>query len=102
MRSLPESEMEIENTQLIKGKCTAEGTARFKARATERLGIPAKNFRRTYPLPSAQHLDLSTVGLGTFIGKPDDEDDFDLYVAAKHLIRSGCLNHLDTAINYRC
>ena len=64
--------------------------------------MPAKNFRRTYPLPLAQHFDLSTVGLGTFIGKPDDEDDFDLYVAAKHLVRSGCLNHLDTAINYRC
>jgi len=29
---------------------------------------------------------LSTVGLGTYVGKPDDEDDFDTYVAAKYLI----------------
>jgi diketogulonate reductase-like aldo/keto reductase len=36
------------------------------------------------------------------LGKTDDEDDFDQYVAAKHLIRSGALNVIDTAINYRC
>lgn len=63
-----------------------------------RLGIPAKNFRKTYPLDSEERqLDLSTVGYGTFIGKPDDEDDFDTYVAAKHLIRSGAVNLIDTA-----
>ena len=45
---------------------------------------------------------MSTVGYGTFIGKPDDEDDFDTYVAAKHLIRSGAVNMIDTAANYRC
>jgi aryl-alcohol dehydrogenase-like predicted oxidoreductase len=42
------------------------------------------------------------VAYGTFIGKPEDEDDFDSYVAAKYLIRSGAINHIDTAINYRC
>lgn len=45
---------------------------------------------------------MSTVGLGTYMGKPDDEDDFDLYVAAKYLLQSGSLNVLDTASNYRC
>lgn len=47
-------------------------------------------------------LDLSTVGYGTFIGKPDDEDDFDSYVALKYLIKSGAINHIDTAQNFRC
>lgn len=91
---------------MIEGKCTSEGTARFKERAVSKLGIAAKNFRRTFPLSTVEgqktHLDLSTVGYGTFIGKPDDEDDFDTYVAAKHLIRSGAINHIDTAGNYRC
>jgi len=36
------------------------------------------------------------------LGKPEDEDDFDSYVAAKCLIRSGSINIIDTAINYRC
>jgi len=42
------------------------------------------------------------VGLGTYIGAPTDEDDFDVYNAAKHLVLSGGVNVLDTAINYRC
>ena len=32
----------------------------------------------------------------------DDEDDFDLYIAARYLLQSGALNVLDTASNYRC
>ena len=95
--------------KMIKGKCTAEGTQRFKERAVSKLGLPAKNYRKTYPMPSSPlstspltQLDLSTVGYGTFIGKPEDEDDFDTYVAAKYLIRSGAINLIDTAINYRC
>jgi len=47
-------------------------------------------------------LELSTVGYGTYVGKPDDEDDFDMYVAAKSLLKSGAINVIDTAINYRC
>ena len=71
-----------------------------------RKGIPAKNFRKPFPLPfsdgSQDAFNLSTVGLGTYMGKPDDQDDFDLYIAAKYLLRSGALNVLDTASNYRC
>jgi len=43
--------------------------------------IPAKNFRRPYPLPflggREDSFDLSTVGLGTYLGAPNDVDDFD-------------------------
>ena len=45
---------------------------------------------------------MSTVGLGTYLGLPDDETDFDVYNAAKLLVLSGGVNHIDTAINYRC
>jgi aryl-alcohol dehydrogenase-like predicted oxidoreductase len=68
--------------------------------------IPPKNFRRPYPLPFKNgledSLDLSTVGLGTYLGAPNDEDDFDTYITAKHLLMSKTVNVIDTAINYRC
>ena len=100
------SEMTIESKSLIEGRCTPEGTLRYKERAVGRKGIPAKNFRKPFPLPFGDGrqdaFNLSTVGLGTYMGKPDDQDDFDLYIAAKYLLRSGALNVLDTASNYRC
>ena len=46
----PPPAVTIDSMELIKGKCTPEGTLRFKERAVKRLGIPSKNFRRTYPL----------------------------------------------------
>jgi len=42
------------------------------------------------------------VGLGTYIGAPDDTTDFDVYNAVKLMVLSGGINLLDTAINYRC
>jgi hypothetical protein len=42
------------------------------------------------------------VGIGTYIGAPDDQTDFDQYNAIKLMIQSGGINVLDTAINYRC
>lgn len=45
---------------------------------------------------------MSTVGLGTYLGAPNDEDDFDTYIAAKYLLNSGSVNVIDTAANYRC
>ena len=81
------------------------GSLRFKERAVEK-GIPALNFRKPFDLPTVDHsnreLYLSTVGMGTYLGSPDDQDDFDLYIALKYLIKSNTLNVIDTAINYRC
>lgn len=47
-------------------------------------------------------LELTSVGLGTFIGPPDDLTDFDVYNAIKLLTLSGGINLIDTAINFRC
>ena len=71
---------------------------------TESKGIPNRNFRKpileefNYNSP----LNLSTVGLGTYLGLPDDITDFDVYNAVKLLVLSGGVNVIDTAINYRC
>jgi aryl-alcohol dehydrogenase-like predicted oxidoreductase len=47
-------------------------------------------------------LELSSIGIGSYLGAPDDQTDFDLYNAIKLMVLSGGINVLDTAINYRC
>eukprot|EP00347_Sterkiella_histriomuscorum_P012288 403369164 len=89
---------DLQKDQPLQGMCTIEGTQRFKARAHQNNGIPLRNFRKPQHVP----LELSTVGLGSYLGAPDDLTDFDLYNAAKLLMLSGGVNVLDTAINYRC
>jgi aryl-alcohol dehydrogenase-like predicted oxidoreductase len=78
---------------MSKAYATAEGTqkytAKFKALAD------AGNYR------NFNGLKVSSVGLGTYLGLPNDSDD-KLYVEAiKTALLSGC-NLLDSAINYRC
>ena len=60
--------------------------------------VPLRHFRKPFHVP----FELSTVGLGTYIGAPDDQTDFDVYNAVKLMIMSGGVNVIDTAINYRC
>jgi aryl-alcohol dehydrogenase-like predicted oxidoreductase len=57
-----------------------------------------RHFRKPFHIP----FELSTVGLGTYIGAPDDQTDFDVYNAVKLMVMSGGVNIIDTAINYRC
>ena len=79
LRGKEAPESTIDQGPLIEGKCTVEGTLLYKERAVAKKGIPAKNFRKPFPLPFAggryDLLCMSTVGLGTYMGKPDDEDD---------------------------
>jgi aryl-alcohol dehydrogenase-like predicted oxidoreductase len=75
------------------GRATAEGTRRYRDRLVEG-GVSPAHFREVHGLF------LSSVGLGTYLGKTDDESD-DAYVeAVVTALRQGC-NVLDTAINYR-
>jgi hypothetical protein len=71
-------------------------------RGFEKRDIPKRNFRKPILEEGTEFMQLSTVGLGTYLGLPDDPTDFDVYNAAKLLIQSNGVNVLDTAINYRC
>lgn len=76
---------------LIPGHATAEGTARFKARFE--AGLPG-HFRR------AREVWLSSIGLGTYLGEPDETCDQLYGEAVTRAIELG-INVFDSAINYR-
>ena len=80
------------NLSVTAGFATAEGTARFAAR----FG-PARD-RGFYR--SVHTLEISTLGLGTYLGSPDDATDRAYHQAVVAAVRGG-INFLDTAINYR-
>lgn len=74
------------------GCATASGTERFQRR---HAGIAAGHFR------SFNQLQISSIGLGTYLGDPDEATDALYAEAIEAAIALGC-NLLDTAINYRC
>lgn len=83
---------------MIKGFATAEGTARERDRFPE---LRAKeHFRRAEWVPEAGELWLSSIGLGTYLGEPDEATDRS-YTEAIVAAVDGGINVLDTAINYR-
>jgi aryl-alcohol dehydrogenase-like predicted oxidoreductase len=83
---------------MIAGFATAEGTARYRELFPQLS--EAEFFRRPEPVPSAGELWLSSVGLGTYLGEPDDEADL-AYIEAISLGATSGINVLDSAINYR-
>jgi aryl-alcohol dehydrogenase-like predicted oxidoreductase len=83
---------------MLPGHATAEGTARYRDRFPQLRD--AGHFRRPANVPGAGELWLSSIGLGTYLGDPDDEADRHYTEAITTALRSG-INILDTAINYR-
>jgi aryl-alcohol dehydrogenase-like predicted oxidoreductase len=83
---------------MLAGFATPEGTARY------RDGYPqlseAEFFRCPEHVPGVGELWLSSLGLGTYLGEPDDAADAAYTEAILHAVRAG-INVLDTAINYR-
>lgn len=77
---------------------TAEGTHRYSMRFPELRG--AGHFRRPQHVPGASDLWLSSIGVGTYLGQPDEAADSAYIEAITAALRSG-INVLDTAINYR-
>ncbi|NNE07603.1 MAG: aldo/keto reductase [Gemmatimonadetes bacterium] len=72
---------------------TPQGTSR----CAERFGgRTATGHYRTW-----RDLRISSIGIGTYLGSPDDETDERYEAAIVEAVRSGA-NHIDTAINYRC
>ena len=77
---------------------TAEGTARFRDRFPSLRD--AGHFRRQEDVPGAGELWLSSIGLGTYLGEPDETADQAYTEAITAAVAAG-VNLLDTAINYR-
>jgi len=83
---------------MLAGFATPQGTARYRDRFPQLS--EAEFFRRPEHVPGAGELWLSSLGLGTYLGEPDDAADAEYIEAIRHAVRSG-INVLDTAINYR-
>ena len=79
--------------ELLPGRATPEGTRAFSKRFTRSF---APDFYR-----DLGGLTVSSIGMGTYLGECDDEEDA-RYVTVLGDGMSNGLNLLDTAINYRC
>jgi aryl-alcohol dehydrogenase-like predicted oxidoreductase len=79
----------------LTGSATSAGTQRFAARAVGK-GVSAEHFRVT-----DAGLHLSTLGLGSYLGEADGPTDLAVAEAGTLVLRSGRVNVIDTAINYR-
>src|ERR1041384_1141591 len=76
----------------INGYATTEGTARYR----ERLGDKAAENHFRYE----QQLWLSSIGIGTYLGEPDEVTDRSYTDAVVRAVELG-VNVIDTAANYR-
>jgi aryl-alcohol dehydrogenase-like predicted oxidoreductase len=74
-----------------RGFATPEGTARFAARAD---GAVPEFFG------DAGGLAISSVGIGTYLGPPDEATDQSYVASIRRALALG-VNHIDTAVNYR-
>jgi aryl-alcohol dehydrogenase-like predicted oxidoreductase len=71
---------------------TPEGTKKYTERFAQKAA--AGHFRL------AQRLNVSSMGIGTYLGQPSDKADAGYTAAAVEAVKSG-LNVIDAAINYR-
>src|ERR1700687_3586082 len=76
---------------MISGYATSDGTTNFAQRQSNVAKNHFKNFAG---------LSLSSVGIGTYLGNPDDITDKLVTESTKTSVKSG-INVIDTAINYR-
>ena len=78
----------------IGGYATPQGTKKYMENALKN-GFPNSHFR------SFDNLNLSSLGMGTYLGQITPEEDRDLENAIYESVKSGAMNVIDTAINYR-
>lgn len=81
-------------TSPIAGHATADGTRRFTDRQVADAGRSEASYR------SLDGLTVSTIGVGTYLGDPDDVTDVLYTEAIVEAIGLG-INHIDSAVNYR-
>ena len=79
----------------IAGRATTDGTERYAERH-------ASHFATDYFRPfTASRLRVSSIGLGTYLGECNEDDDRG-YTETAHLALASGVSLIDTAINYRC
>ncbi|MDJ0274007.1 MAG: aldo/keto reductase [Aigarchaeota archaeon] len=79
---------------MIPGAFTASSSRAF-AELARGMGVAEGHYRET-PIGS-----ISSLGIGTYLGEPDDATDSLVEEAVFRLVSSGAVNVIDTAINYR-
>ncbi len=80
--------------EVLDGYATSNGTKKFLEYAVQK-GKPVRHFRLV------DELYLSSIGIGTYLGQPNTKDDKDMENAIYESIKSGSVNVIDSAINYR-
>ena len=89
-------------SQPLKGWASPEGTEKYYRMSqygeADNLDVHHDNFKA---LAQNEQIRITSIGIGSYMGEPDDQTDFDLYNAIKTSVLSGGLNHIDTAPNYR-
>ena len=91
-------------SQPLQGHATVEGTeqyyrmSQYNEQGFDNLDVHHENFRGLY---QEERMRLSSLGIGTYVGAPDDATDYAVYEAIKTSVLSGGVNHIDTAPNYR-
>ena len=83
---------------MIEGFATPEGTRRYAERFPALLQV--QHFRSPKHVRGPDQLLFSSLGLGTYLGEPDEASDQLYAQAVEAAVRSG-INVLDSAINYR-
>jgi aryl-alcohol dehydrogenase-like predicted oxidoreductase len=78
----------------IKGFATSEGTNKFRDKAINK-GISRFHFK------CFDDLILTSIGMGTYLGDLSEQDDKDIEHAVYESVKSGAMNVIDSAINYR-
>jgi aryl-alcohol dehydrogenase-like predicted oxidoreductase len=84
----------LSSYEVLEGHATPEGTRKYQEHAMSQ-GKPASHFK------SFDGLRLSSIGMGTYLGQPTQEDDLAVENAVYQSVKSGAVNVIDTAINYR-
>ena len=80
--------------QILEGHATPIGTSAFASNAVL-AGVSQLNFRMF------QGLNLSSLGMGTYLGDLTHTDDALIESGVVQSIKSGAMNVIDTALNYR-
>jgi aryl-alcohol dehydrogenase-like predicted oxidoreductase len=79
---------------LIQGFATKDGTSRFREKH-ESKSVANGHFR------AVNDIYVTSLGMGTYLGEPDQTTDQMVTDAVKLSTQSGAINVIDTAINYR-